>query len=119
MSYFTLTFLAKNVKSCVYFTLTAHLGSGWPCGWRLLHWPAVPLKALNSPVLSSDVNMCLRGTFFPLCRESILFSQQLAGVSVMPSCVGCSVRILFCKQYNNFQELSLFVVVFLVATREV
>lgn len=60
------------------------------------------LKALVLPSSQLRCEQVLAWNILSLCA---LFSQQLVGVSVMPSCVGCSVRILFCKPYSNFQEL--------------
>lgn len=62
--------------------------------------------------------MPLWNILFFCCSENELFSQQLLGVRVMPSCVGCSVKILFASSCNNFQEIITFIIVFLVATRE-
>ena len=96
------------LKSRVYFKLTAHLSSGLP---RVLD--RAVLKASCNPQFSvkMGIHACVEHSLFPCFWESELFSQQLLGVSVMPSCAGCSVRILFASLLIIFSFITVFLVV--------
>lgn len=50
-------------------------------------------------------------------RETGLFSQQFVGVSIMPPCVGCSVRILSASLVMIFRNYRFYYSVFGIARK--
>lgn len=77
-------------------------------------WGSMVLKAsFSSPFLSCNVNICLHGMFpSSVLGKTELFSQQLLGVSIMPLCVGCSVRILIASLVIIFRNYHFYYSVF-------
>lgn len=109
MSYFTTLSLAKYLKFCVYFTVQHISVQGRPM-W--LETTVLDIIVLTPNSQLKCEHMPAWNILFLCFTESELFSQQLVGVSVMPSCVGCSVRILFASLIIIFRNYHFYYSIF-------